>query len=449
MKYSLLLIALLSIYSTTISNTLERRGQLGVQLEPVSLEEGKAVVKQVFPNSTAAKIGVKGNDIIISINSKSYSNFKDLLNGLGESKKNNEISLSVERENKVLELSGELEKLPYKVKNEYELSSFEFRNSQIRTIIEKPEGDGPFPVVYYIQGYPCQSCEYTDPNSSIRKFIDDLVNYGYMVYRVEKPNMGDSKGELKCDEIDFDTENAVFAKGYDELLKRSDVDKERITLFGHSMGGWHAPIISNMKSPFATVVYGIRIEDWYDYFLYAMEYQQPLWEGGDYLEGDRIKRKARDYFYQIYFKDKEPEELITSDSVRRFFRNYMNYTGNNTFLGRNSDFFLNLNSKNMPYEWDRINSHVLSMHGEHDLQAIDNSGAMRIVRIVKDNDSKKVAEYKEFSNTEHLFLKVESQKHVARIMQSGKLMEYSKDNYNSDVASYIHNWLTKVAKTNG
>lgn len=449
MKTTILFFVLILSYSSTFSKHLERRGQLGVQLVPVSIEEGKAIVKQVFPNSTALNIGIKQNDTIISINSYEYDNFNDFLKGLDEGKKSNNISLTVIRDGESLELTGDFVKLPYNVNNKYELNSFEYQNSSIRTIVEKPEGKGPFPVIYYIQGYPCQSCEYTDPNSTMRRFIDDLVDYGYMVYRVEKPNMGDSKGELDCSEINFDTENAVFAQGYDELMKRSDVDIDKITIFGHSMGGWHAPIISNLKSPFATVVYGIRIEDWYDYFLYAMEYQYPLWEGGDYLQGDEIKRKSRDYFYQIYFMDKQPEELITSDSVRLFFQTHMNYTGNNTFLGRASDFFLNLNSKNMPYEWNRVKSHILSLHGEHDLQALDNSGAQRIVRIAKDSDSKKVIEFKEFPNTEHLFLKVESQKHIARIMQNRELREYSKDNYNSEVAKYLHNWLTKVAKNNG
>ncbi len=449
MKSILLFLVLFLTYSTVSSNTLERRGQLGVQLKPVSIDEGSAIVKQIFPNSTASKLGLKLNDTITSINSQEYDNFNDFLKGLNESKKSSDITLTIKRGNQQLVFNGGLVKLPFNVNNKYELNSFEYQNSSIRTIVEKPEGEGPFPVIYYIQGYPCQSCEYTDPKSTMRRFIDDLVGYGYMVYRVEKPNMGDSKGELDCSEINFDTENAVFAKGYDELVKRSDVDTDKITIFGHSMGGWHAPIISNLKSPFATVVYGIRIEDWYDYFLYAMEYQYPLWEGGDYLQGDEIKRKSRDYFYQIYFKDKQPEELITSDSVRLFFQTHMNYTGNNTFLGRASDFFLNLNIKNMPYEWNRVKSHILSLHGEHDLQALDNSGAQRIVRIAKDSDSKKVIEYKEFPNTEHLFLKVESQNHIARIMQNRELREYSKDNYNSEVAEYLHNWLTKVAKNNG
>jgi dipeptidyl aminopeptidase/acylaminoacyl peptidase len=276
MKPTLILIIALSIYSVSLGSSLERRGQLGVQLEPISMDAGKAIIKEVFPNGTAYNIGVEKNDTIVSINSIEFEDFNSFLNGLSQSKKEKRIKVSVKRGKKTMELKGELVDLPFTVKNKYELNSFDFENSQIRTIIEKPQGEGPFPVLYYIQGYPCQSCEYTNPNSSIRKFIDDMVSYGYLVYRVEKPNMGDSKGNLECSEIDFDTENAVFAKGYDELLNRNDVDKEKITLFGHSMGGWHAPIIANMKSPLATVVYGIRIEDWYDYFLYAVEYQHPF-----------------------------------------------------------------------------------------------------------------------------------------------------------------------------
>jgi pimeloyl-ACP methyl ester carboxylesterase len=269
-----------------------------------------------------------------------------------------------------------------------------------------------------------------------------------MVYRVEKPNMGDSKGDMECDEIDFTTENEIFSIGYDELLKSDFVDKNRLAIFGHSLGGMHAPIISADKKPSATIVYGIRIDDWYDYMLKTFEIQVPLWEGGDYVQGAELKNQVRDFMYQIYFKGKLPEELIDSDSTRNFFQTHMNYIGGNKFFGRSYKFFVDLNAKNMVKYWSEVRNPVLSLHGQYDLQALDNESAKRIEEIVDYYNETDMADFIEVPNTEHIFLKVDSQKQVAQLSESGQLFKYATDNYNEEIPYYVHNWLKNIYERN-
>lgn len=437
-------LTLLFNFSISTADELPRRGMLGVHLSPDSTEQSGGIILKVIPKSSAEKMGVKLGDKIISVNGKSVLDFPNLMKELGNSKKHETTELMVIRNKNQITLKGKLEPTPYIVKNDYQLNSFTYKGNQIRTIIEKPEGNGPFPTIYYIQGYPCQSCEYTEPTSPIRRFIDDLVELGYLVYRVEKPNMGDSRGDMECDEIDFTTENEIFSKGYDELLKSDLVDKKRVAIFGHSLGGMHAPIISAIKRPSATIVYGIRIDDWYDYMLKTFEIQVPLWEGGDYVQGAELKNQVRDFMYKIYFKGKMPEELIDTDSTRDFFQTHLNYIGDNKFFGRSYKFFVDLNAQNIVKHWSEVRNPVLSLHGQYDLQALDNESAKRIEEIVDYYNKTDMADFIEVPNTEHIFMKVESQKQVAHLSETGQLFKYAADNYNEEIPYYVHNWLKKV-----
>ena len=169
---SLALLVSLSIQA----GELPRRGMLGVHLAPDTTQQSGAIVQKVIPNGSAERMGVIDGDRIISVNGNETNSFKELMKQLGETKKTKETKLGLLRKGKKIEVRGELLPTPFVVKNEYILNSFDYKGNQIRTIIEKPEGKVPFPTIYYIQGYPCQSCEYTDPNSPLRKFIDDLVD---------------------------------------------------------------------------------------------------------------------------------------------------------------------------------------------------------------------------------------------------------------------------------
>jgi len=437
-------LTLLFNLSVSIADELPRRGMLGVHLSHDSTNRSGGIILKIMPESSAEEMGAEIGDKIISVNGKTVPSFSSLMMELSKSKKFETTELIVIRNDNKISLKGNLKPTPYIVKNEYQLNSFTYKGNQIRTIIEKPKGKGPFPTIYYIQGYPCQSCEYIEPTSPIRRFIDDLVELGYMVYRVEKPNMGDSRGDMECDEIDFTTENEIFSIGYDELLKSDFVDKNRLAIFGHSLGGMHAPIISADKKPSATIVYGIRIDDWYDYMLKTFEIQVPLWEGGDYVLGAELKNQVRDFMYQIYFKGKLPEELIDSDSTRIFFQTHLNYIGDNKFFGRSYKFFVDLNAKNMVKHWSEVRNPVLSLHGQYDLQALDNESAKRIEEIVDYYNETEMADFIEVPNTEHIFMKVDSQKQVAKLSESGQLFKYAADNYNEEIPYYVHNWLKKV-----
>src|SRR5690606_5893892 len=151
-----------------------------------------------------------------------------------------------------------------------------------------------------------------------------------------------------------------------------------------------------------------------------------------------------DYLYQIYFKNAVPEDLIDSDSTRNLFAIHLNYMGDNKFFGRDYRFFVDLNAQNIVKFWSEVENPVLSLHGEFDLQALDSESAKKVEEIVDFYNDSTMADFIEVPGTEHLFLKVDSQKHVASIMQNNKLFEYAADNYNEEVARTVDMWLKRV-----
>jgi uncharacterized protein len=116
------------------------------------------------------------------------------------------------------------------------------KQGYIRTIVNKPEGEGPFPAVFYLQGYTCASIDNLAPTSTLKQLIEGLVEKGYAVFRMEKPGVGDSYNLPDCMHIDYETEINAFKKGLENLQEISFVDKSNIFLFGHSLGGNCSPL---------------------------------------------------------------------------------------------------------------------------------------------------------------------------------------------------------------
>jgi pimeloyl-ACP methyl ester carboxylesterase len=105
-----------------------------------------------------------------------------------------------------------------------------------------PNGPGPHPVVITMSGSgPSDRDESLKPISALKPFAvlaDALTSAGVGVLRYDDRGVGSSTGEHEGAVIDDFTADARAAIDY--LETRSDVDPERIGLFGHSEGGLYA-----------------------------------------------------------------------------------------------------------------------------------------------------------------------------------------------------------------
>ncbi|WP_280235485.1 alpha/beta hydrolase family protein [Nocardia cyriacigeorgica] len=110
--------------------------------------------------------------------------------------------------------------------------------------LTEPEGAGPFPAVLMLTGSgPQDRNEELFGHKPFLLISDTLTRAGYAVLRVDDRGVGGTGGKL--DDATYDDLAADAAAGLAYLRTRPDIDPARIGLFGHSEGGYLAPLIAS------------------------------------------------------------------------------------------------------------------------------------------------------------------------------------------------------------
>lgn len=127
---------------------------------------------------------------------------------------------------------------------DYHVEDVEFRNEKdsinLAGTLTLPKKEGKFPIVILISGSGPQ-----DRNSFIlghKPFLllaHELTQSGVGVFRYDERGVGESEGEFL--EATLDDFMADVKSAYVFLKTRDEVDKEKIGLLGHSLGGVIAP----------------------------------------------------------------------------------------------------------------------------------------------------------------------------------------------------------------
>ncbi len=104
-----------------------------------------------------------------------------------------------------------------------------------------PEGDGPFPAMLMITGSGAQNRD--EELAGHRPFLviaDAVTRAGVAVLRVDDRGVGGSSGDLS--QATYDDLVGDVEAGVAFLKARPEVDANRVGLFGHSEGGYLAPL---------------------------------------------------------------------------------------------------------------------------------------------------------------------------------------------------------------
>jgi uncharacterized protein len=188
-KRIIYIVLLLLTAAFTHSQNLARRGWLGVHFENLPAEEvqnlklsqaGAVKVQQVIEGSSADLAGVLANDIIVECNGKAITQISDLSAVASEFKAGDRLEVKVIRNGKRKTLNGKVLARPFEnaMNGEVIYGEMPYMQGYIRTIVNKPEGNGPFPAVFYLQGYTCSSIDNLQPASAVKQLIEALVEKG-------------------------------------------------------------------------------------------------------------------------------------------------------------------------------------------------------------------------------------------------------------------------------
>ncbi len=380
-RFTVLLLYVITIFSivSVSGQNLKRKGALGVSLYntiPDSLKnkydyKSGAFVMQVGSNTTAQLAGLLPNDIVTKMNETSISNSTDLVSFAKKVRANDEVVFHLQRNKSDLTLKAKVLPRPMEQSNTMNIvyGEFQYKTGWVRTILKSPKTQSPKAYIYFLQGLPCYSLDNMQPLDKTKQAIDKMVELGYAVYLIEKGDMGDNENCPPCATMGFNEELAMYDAGYKNYLNLPTINKEKIILFGHSMGGTTAPLLAAKYQPKGVVVYGTGFKPWSEYLVEAFLIQ-PVYRGADLGDLRTAIEKFKPYMYQFFYTDKSVDDIAKEPMGMAMLNNLLGYTGNGqTKFTRHISTFKELNQHNVAKALSDYNNYTLAIYGECDLNA--------------------------------------------------------------------------------
>lgn len=443
--------------TTSIAQNLPRKAFLGVRFSPLTEKFKKEanfkenyglLITEISRNGTIGSLNISKGSVLKQINGKKIYSRLDLRKLMINIREGDSLRLKIftnykqEKEFKVIAKGVPYQKSTYGSVN---YGVVEYKNNKLRSLLYLPNNDKKPPVVFYLQGYTCQSIEFQS-RLPMKLLIDDWVKNGYAVYLVEKPGVGDSFGEQKCLEIDFQQELKAFQIAYKNLTQNQQIDQDNIFLFGHSMGGVIAPLLAQIYQPKGIQVFGTVGKNIYPYMKDVFTEQQLLLGATkEYIE--QHTKLGLPFLKDLMIAKKTNEQILLNDNHVAFLRKeqFLEAFKKGYYENRKYTYWQTLGEIDVPKAWSEVTTNVFVMHGEYDVQAIHYKYAKLIETTVNSNKGK--ATFKLIPSTDHLFLKFSSMdENVKSLTNNGSYRNAMLTRYNPKVSEISIAWMNQLVK---
>jgi uncharacterized protein len=236
---------------------------------------------------------------------------------------------------------------------------------RLRTIVTTPNDVGArrLPAFLFLQGIYCGSIDRPmtkgNPDAEV---IRQFAEAGFITMRVDKSGVGDSQGPA-CSEINFDEELAGYRAAIAALKSRSDVDPDRVFIFGSSMGGAFAPFVAEGNDVAGIATWGTIASTWFEYELENTRRQMTVLNTPPAEIHERL-RAAAQFQSMLVVNKMTIGEIFAAKPELKFEAPMMDDTHQ---YGRHVSFFHQLQDRNLARAWQDLRGvHVLTLHGEYD-----------------------------------------------------------------------------------
>ncbi|HMI79950.1 MAG TPA: alpha/beta hydrolase, partial [Ferruginibacter sp.] len=207
-------------------------------------------------------------------------------------------------------------------------------------------------------------------NSYNGKLLTEWLKAGYAVVTIEKSGLGDSYNCPPCSEVDLATDIESFDAGYNYMKQLPYVDKSKLYIWGHSMGGLIAPEVAKRHQPKGVMVFGTTFRPWSEFLLEMHRVQKPLLENQTYIQTEDFTRKIQKIYYEFFVLKKTRDELLKNPEYKDLVISELGYKeGSNDMWGRHWAFWPQIDSLNLAKTWQQISCPVLVLHGETDYES--------------------------------------------------------------------------------
>ncbi|WP_439879584.1 alpha/beta fold hydrolase [Pontibacter sp. MBLB2868] len=454
MKHIFILFLLFGIlfFPQAKAQKLARRAYLGLSTTSLpdtiatahELKNG-VLVTAIAAGSTAKMIGIEINDIILSINQKQVIN-PIAIEGLGKTLYPNQVvTVQLIRDTKRKTIKGRAVGRPPveepDTNTNIVYSQVPFRGGQLRTITYKPNNAGKSPAILFIPGFPCRSIE-DYYKTSYGQLIKGWSKLGYIVMLVEKPGLGDNDNTPDCMQIDLYTEIEAFEQGLLELKRLQAVDHDNIFIFGHSMGGIIAPVLSQKHSLKGVMVYGSPYRPWFEFAADMFRFQKPL-TGTDYIDSEVTMRQLHHVLYRYFVLKQHPSTIAAADpAFQKILQEEFQYNGGDEFWSRDYRYWQQIDEINLTKAWAETEEHVLSIWGEFDFEVVNAEDHKHIVEIVNHYHPGH-ATFLTMPKTNHSFITVPGMKEGVELMGKRDQL-YNRTHFNTKLIEDTDAWMKKI-----
>jgi pimeloyl-ACP methyl ester carboxylesterase len=238
----------------------------------------------------------------------------------------------------------------------------------------RPKESGRHPALFVIQGLGGFSIENAPGSPKLyAAIIDTFAPRGFVTMRVEKPGQGDSEGGPTRD-VDFETELDGYRQALKALVADGSVDRDRVIIFGHSMGGVMGPLLAAETPVKGLAVYGTVVKTWYEYLLENTRRQMVL-GGASASDVDEALRKDAAIHSAVLIEGISPQEIASAhpglrDRIGELF------TDGRYYGGRHVVFFRQLAARNLPAAWEKFGGDALALWGKSEFVSTEADHAL-------------------------------------------------------------------------
>ena len=351
-------------------DTLERRGSLGIALQPAA----QGIVLSAPPEAAAYQAAdITAGAILAEIDGQPVSGWLDLqaLTHQLPSGQRVDLTFDVDGERRSVTIEPQPSNPSVVPGADVIYGQVESADGlRIRTVTLVPEisalrSDQGLPGVFYIQGITCQSIDrITGRSHSRSRIFLDLLEAGFVVSFADKPGVGDSDGEA-CTEGGFDREIRAYQAAAAAFADREDIDASRVYAIGISMGGYQFPLIAEAVDFAGVITWGAGVEPWADYLIGNFRERaimRPVVSPEQHEAGLRAMRRI---VHALIIEGQQPDELReTMPQATALAEQQLGPL--EAFAGRALDFHREADQAELWPAWTRYEGELLVLHGEYD-----------------------------------------------------------------------------------
>lgn len=409
---------------------LPRRVFFGAALESVSEGERGIRIRTVFPGASAAAAGLQADDLLIELSDMPLESVAQWLEHTRNLRSGDEIEVAYLRDGVADRVGVTLLEMPREHYDDIDVvyGEIEVAGTRRRSIMTRPsELEGPAPAVLLIGGVGCYSVDV--PIGQTLEYVvilNELTRRGYVTLRIDKSGIGDSEG-IPCQQQDFQHELRDYIAAARALFREPSVDRARIFVFGHSMGGLHAPFLAAAvadDAPLAGVmVMGTVATNWFAYELENGRRQLPMY-GTPADEVERSLQRLGLCLAALTVELRSPEEITAAHPECE---SEMPFPAHYTF--RQQIVGLDLTSA-----WAGVEAPVLAVYGASDFltsAAEHYYLAASVNRVRPGSATVKVVE-----GLDHYFQNASTQAASLSLSQAGQ-----RNNFDTRIVDLLDEWM--------